>query len=410
MGVALADVRAMDAADPLRERRDRFVLPDGVIYLDGNSLGALPKATAGRVQDVLAREWGQGLIRSWNAADWIGAPARIAAKIAPLIGAASDEVTVADSTSVNLFKLIAAAVRHLPDRPVILTEAGNFPTDLYIAAGAAELIGRTVRAVPADEVEAAIGPDVAVVVLTQVHYKSGARRDMARITQAAHRAGALIIWDLSHSAGAVEVDLNAAGADLAIGCGYKFLNGGPGAPAYLFVARRHQALLTSPLTGWMGHASPFAFEDAFTPAEGIDRFLCGTPAILAMAALEAGIGEFEGLAMADVAEKGQRLCTLFIELVEQRCSGYGLGLVTPRQPAARGSHVSFRHEQAYPIMQAMIERGVIGDFREPDILRCGFTGLYVGYEDVWRTVETLRDILATQAHREARFWVRSRVT
>jgi kynureninase len=355
-------------------------------------------------------EWGQDLIKSWNSHDWIGAPARVGGKIARLIGAAPHEVTVADSTSVNLFKLIVAALRYQAGRKVVLTEPGNFPTDLYVAQGACETVGAELRVRPAEAIIDAIDAEVALVMLTQVHYKTGAKHDMAAITRRAHEAGALVLWDLSHSAGAIEVDLNGAGADLAVGCGYKYLNGGPGAPAYLFVAERLQGVLVSPLTGWMGHAAPFAFGDDYAPAEGVDRFLCGTPSVLAMGALEVGVDQFEGVAMAALAEKGQQLCSLYIDLVEDRCAGFGLELVTPRDPAVRGSHVSFRHPEAYAVMQAMIDRGVIGDFRSPDILRCGFTPLYLGFEDVWRAVEVLRDILATEAWREARYQVRGRVT
>jgi kynureninase len=410
MSASLEDVRAWDAADPLRGFRGRFVLPEGVIYLDGNSLGALTAATAERVKAAVTTEWGEGLIRSWNAHDWIGAPARVGGKIARLIGAAPHEVVVADSTSVNLFKLIVAAVRGQGGRKTILAEPGNFPTDLYIAQGAADLLGASLRVLPIDRLVAAIDPDVALVMLTHVHYKSGAKHDMAAITQRAHAAGALALWDLSHSAGAVEVDLNGVGADLAVGCGYKYLNGGPGAPAFLFVAERHQRALRSPLTGWMGHAAPFQFVDDYQPADGIERFLCGTPSVLAMLALEVGIEQFDGTEMAAVSAKAQRLCSLFIDQVETRCAGFGLTLETPRDPSARGSHVSFSHPGAYPIMQALIERGVIGDFRDPDILRCGFTPLYVGFEDVWRAVEILHDVLASGAWRAERFQTRSRVT
>jgi kynureninase len=411
MTVSLAEVRAWDAIDPLRSFRERFILPEGVIYLDGNSLGALPAATGRRLAEVASAQWGEGLIRSWNAHDWIGAPARVGAKIARLIGAAPHEVVVADSTSVNLFKLLVAALRAQGGRKVILTEPGNFPTDLYVAQGVSDLLdGVSLRTAPADQLADAIDDDVAVVMLTHVHYKSGALHDMAAITRRAQAAGALMLWDLSHSAGAVEVDLGAANADLAIGCGYKFLNGGPGAPAFLYVAERHQAALRSPLTGWMGHAAPFDFVDEYRPAGGIDRFLCGTPSVLAMAALEAGVDQFDGADMAAVSAKGQRLCSLFIALVEDRCAGYGLELVTSRDPSRRGSQVAFRHPNAYPIMQAMIERGAIGDFRAPDILRCGFTPLYIGFEDVWRASETLREVMATGAWRAERFQSRGRVT
>ncbi len=410
MSASLTEARAWDAADPLRPLRDQFELPHGVIYLDGNSLGAAPRAAAERLRRAIMDEWASGLVRSWNAADWIGAPARIGAKIAPLVGAAPGEVIACDSTSVNLFKLLSAALIRQTPRKAILAEAGDFPTDLYVAQGLAGLTGAELRLVSSDVFEAAIGPDVAALMLTHVCYRTGVKRDMARITERAHAVGALVIWDLSHSAGAMRVDLGAAGADLAVGCGYKYLNGGPGAPAWLYVAERLQGELASPLSGWMGHAAPFDFVDAYRPAEGIERFLCGTPPILSMLTLECGVDLFAGVDMDAVEAKAQRLADLFIARVEDRCAGHGLTLATPRDPAARGSQVSFAHPNAYEIMQALIARDVIGDFRAPDILRCGFTPLYLGYEDAWRAAETLADVLETGAWRDPRFAVRTRVT
>lgn len=408
---SLADAQAWDAADPLRRLRDAFELPDGVIYLDGNSLGAAPRVAGPRLQRAIADEWGSGLVRSWNAADWIGAPARIGAKIAPLVGARPTEVIACDSTSVNLFKLLVAALTRQAPRKVILAEPGDFPTDLYIAHGVASVIpGAELRLAPPDRFEAALGPDVAVVMLTHVCYRTGLKRDMVRITEQAHAAGALVVWDLSHSAGAMRVDLEGARADLAVGCGYKYLNGGPGAPAWLYVAESLQGELASPLSGWMGHAEPFAFVDDYRPAAGIERFLAGTPPILSMLALECGVDLFAGVDLGEVEAKAQRLADLFIARVEHRCAGRGLALATPRDPALRGSQVSFAHPNAYEIMQALIARGVIGDFRAPDILRCGFTPLYLGYEDVWRAVEVLADVLETRAWKDPRFAVRNRVT
>ncbi len=397
-----ADCEALDAADALALFRERFDLPSGVIYLDGNSLGALPKATALRLSEVVQQEWGRGLIRSWNTSGWIEAPQRLGAKLAGLIGAKPSEVVVADSTSVNLFKLVAGAASLRPERRIILTEPGNFPTDLYILQGLKALLGERIelRMVSAEELPAAITEEVATVVLTHVHYKSSLRWPMATITRLAHDAGALMLWDLSHSAGALAVDLNSCGADLAIGCGYKYLNGGPGAPSFLFVAERHQAAIQSPLTGWMGHAKPFAFDDAYAPAPDIRAQLCGTPAILAMAALEVGVDLMMEVDMAAVETKGLALGDLFIRLLEARCPT--LSLASPREAAARGSHVSFTHTDGYPIMQALIERGVIGDFRAPDILRFGFTPLYTRFVDVWDAVEVLREVLESGAYREKR--------
>ncbi len=404
-------VRALDRSDDLAGFRERFDLPPGVIYLDGNSLGALPKQTAGRIANVVAREWGHGLIRSWNSADWIGAPARVGAKIARIVGAAPQEVIVADSTSVNLFKLLMAGVADRPGRSFILSEPGNFPTDLYVAQGVGKIVdGVTLRTVPREDIAAAIDEDVAILMLTHVHYKTGARFDMAALTRAAQAKGALVLWDLSHSVGAVPVDLTAANADLAIGCGYKYLNGGPGAPAFLFVAARHQERLASPLSGWMGHAAPFAFGDAYQPAQGLRRFLCGTAPILGLAALESGVDLFLEADSAALFAKSQAMCTLMIELVVTRCAGLGLRLATPEDAAQRGSHVSFCHEQGYAVMQALIERGVIGDFRDPDILRFGITPLYLRYEDIWNAVENLREVLASGVFHDRKYEARAAVT
>ena len=398
-------------ADPLAPFQDRFALPPGVIYLDGNSLGPLPRDTPGRLSKVVERAWGEGLIRSWNNAGWIEAPARLGAKIAQLVGAQSQEVIVADSTSVNLFKLLAAAMADRPERRVILTETGGFPTDLYMAQGVAAFSpGTEVRAVAREAILQALSQDVGLLLLTHIHYKTGEAFDMAATTSAAQAAGALTLWDLSHSTGAVFVDLNAAGADLAVGCGYKYLNGGPGAPAFLYVAERHQGRLRSPLSGWMGHAAPFDFNDDYQPAKGLDRFLCGTPPILGLAALEGGVDLMLESNLAQVFAKSQALCSLFITEVEARCEGLGLKLATPREPAARGAHVSFRHAEGYAVMQALIARGVIGDFRAPDILRFGFPALYLRYADVLAAAAHLHDVLASGIWRDTAHQVRAAVT
>jgi len=401
-----------DAADPLASRRDGFHLPGGVIYLDGNSLGALPKRTAARVGAMIEHEWGEGLVRSWNTHDWIGAPARLGAKIAPLIGAAPDEVIVADSTSVNLFKLVCGALGLRPDRRVILSEPGNFPTDLYVLQGVGALLGGRVelRLRSRDELADAIDEQTAAVVLTHVHYKTAERWPMAEITARAHQRGALAVWDLSHTAGALALDLHAVGADLALGCGYKYLNGGPGAPSFVYVAKRWQEALVSPLSGWMGHAAPFDFVDDFEPTASIRRQLCGTPGMLGLAALEAGIDTFAGVDMVALEAKGMALGDAFIALVEARCGFSELMLASPRDAARRGSHVSFRHPDGYAIMQALIARGVIGDFRAPDTLRFGLTPLYLRFTDVWDAVETLRDVLASGEYRDPRFARRAAVT
>ncbi len=405
--MTLDEARALDAADPLRGLRDRFVIPDGLIYLDGNSLGVLPKATVEAQREIVAHQWGERLIRSWNEAGWIEAPHRIGAKIARLIGAKPNEVIVADSTSVNLYKLLIAAAA-LSDRPVLLTEAGNFHTDLHIASGAAELTGLRLDIAPRTEIEARIGADTNLLLLTHVHYKSADRFDMAAITARAREAGALAIWDLSHSVGAVPLDLNGSGAELAIGCGYKYLNGGPGAPAFLYVAEHLQERLVSPLRGWLGHAAPFAFTDDYRPAPGIARFLAGTPPMLSMAALESGIDAFDGVGMDALWAKSIRLFDLFERLMAERCPE--LVCISPRDPAARGSHISFRHPNAFEIVQALIEAEVIGDFRAPDVARFGLTPLYLGFEEVWRAVDICAEIMASERWREPRYAVRGKVT
>ncbi|MFA5966399.1 MAG: kynureninase [Sphingomonas sp.] len=404
--MTLDEARARDAADPLRHHRDRFALPEGVIYLDGNSLGALPRTTSAAIGDAVDRQWGERLIRSWNEG-WIDAPQRLGGMIAPLVGARPDEVIVADSTSANLFKLIVAALRRDPARTVVVSELGNFPTDLHIAEGAVGCVpGATLRAVPRDGLADALGEDVALLLLTHVHYKTAERFDMAGWTARAHDAGALVLWDLSHSAGAVPVDLNGADADLAVGCGYKFLNGGPGAPAWLHVNTRWQESLTNPLSGWMGHAAPFAFADAYAPAPGMTRWLTGTPPILGLAALEAALVLW---AEVDIAQLHAKSIALFDQM-HAIGDAIGLTCVSPRDPARRGSHISFRHPDAHALCQALIARGVIGDFRDPDILRFGLTPLYLGHEDLWRAGEILRDILATGAHRDPAFSKRHAVT
>jgi kynureninase len=407
--VTVEDAQALDAADPLRSARDRFRIPQGVIYLDGNSLGPLPAATADRLREVVEQQWGGDLIASWNTHDWIDAPIRIAAKLAPVVGASPNELLIADSTSVCLFKLLAAAVQARPGRGTILTEAGNFPTDLYVAQGLADTLGLKLKAVSAGEVAGAIDEDTAVVTLTHVDYRSAARHDIARVNAAAHAAGALSLWDLSHSAGAVALDLDRDGCDLAVGCGYKYLNGGPGAPAFIYVAESLQDELRPPLQGWFGHADPFAFEADYRPAAGITKFLTGTPSIIALAALEAGLDTFSGIDVAQIEAKSRALSLLFIDEVEARC-GAEVTLASPRDPVARGSHVSFAHPQGYAIMQALIDRRIIGDFRAPDLVRFGFAPLYNRFEDVWRAAEALGDVLATRAWDEPRFHRRAKVT
>lgn len=408
------EARALDAADPLAAARDLFVLPDGVIYLDGNSLGALPRTTSARVAELIENEWGVGLIRSWNgSADdgpvgWIDLPQRLGAKIAPLIGAAAHEVVVCDSTSVNLFKLVAAALGLRAERRVIVSEPGSFPTDLYMIQGLQELGLAELRLTEPETLTDALREDVAAVLLSHVHYKTGQVHDMAAVTAAAHAAGALAIWDLSHSAGAIEVDLAGSNADLAVGCGYKYLNGGPGAPAFLFVADRHHADIANPLPGWMGHNAPFSFNDRYEPAAGIARMLTGTPPILSMTALECGIVTVTGLGMPALAAKSAALIDFFARAVAATCPG--LVQVGPAASAPRGSHVALRHPEAYAICQALIARGVIGDFRDPDIVRFGFTPAYLGFHEVWHAVEHLAAVLEHREWDQAQYRSRLAVT
>jgi kynureninase len=419
------DCEALDAQDPLAPLRANFSVPAGTIYLDGNSLGVLPAATAARLQDVVTREWGRDLITSWNTAGWMHQPLRVGTKIGRLIGAREGETLVADSTSANLYKVLSAALEIVkrdaaPTRRTIVSERRNFPTDLYIAESLARQHGFTLELVEPDEIGTRIDDRLAVLMLTQVNYRTGRVHDMAALTKAAHVAGALTIWDLAHSAGAIPVDLNGAEADFAIGCGYKYLNGGPGAPAFVWANRRvldrmDRDALWQPLAGWMGHAAPFEFTHDYRPAPGIARFACGTPAVLSLAALECGVDSVlaaEPLGgMAALRRKSLAMTELFIRLVEERCAGHGLELVTPRNESLRGSQVSFaRSEGGYAIVQALIERGVIGDFRAPDVLRFGFTPLYLRYVDVWDAVEHLHQVLVTGQWREARFNVKAAVT
>ncbi|ACJ00145.1 kynureninase [Rhodospirillum centenum] len=412
MTLGRADLEALDAADPLAPFRDEFALPEGVLYLDGNSLGALPRATPARLARLVQEEWGRDLIRSWNTAGWIDLPRRVGEAIAPVVGAGPGQVIAADSTSVNLFKLAAAAVGMRPGRRVILSEPGNFPTDLYVLQGLAELLGDRVELVLAErhELADALDGDVALLLLTHVHYKTGRVHDLPGLTAAAHAAGALTLWDLSHSAGALEVGLDAAGADFAVGCGYKYLNGGPGAPAWLYVAQRHQDQVRPPLAGWMGHAAPFAFEDRFRPADGMARQLCGTPGILGMAALEEGVRIVARADRARLREKSRRMGDLFLALVAEQCGPDTFALACPADGAERGSQVSLSHPEGYAIIQALIARGVIGDFRAPDILRFGFAPLYLRYTDIWDAVVHLAAVMRDGEWQADRFRQRAAVT
>ena len=386
-------LRALDAGDPLAHFREAFALPEGVTYMAGNSLGPPPKAAAVRLAQVVEAEWGGNLVGAWTSRDWIGAPERVGAKIAPLIGASPSEVIVTDSTSVDLFKLLAAALAARPDRRKVLTVEGDFPTDLYVAEGAAGLFGgAAVVRVSRGELEAALGEEVAIVLLTHTHYRSAEVYDMAAVNAAARAAGVWTLWDLSHSTGVVEVDLTGSGADLAVGCGYKYLNGGPGAPAYLYVAERLQPLLRNPLAGWMGHAAPLDFAGDYHPAEGVRRFLAGTPPILSLLALESAIDAIAGADPAALAAKAQLLGDLFLELAAEHCPD--LERACPGPGARRGGHVAFRHARAQALSDRLAAAGLIGDVRPPDLLRFGLSPLYLRFEDVGRAVQLLADATA----------------
>lgn len=400
--------RELDAADPLSAYRDSFHVPEGVIYLDGNSLGCLPRATPEAMHRVIEQQWGEGLIRSWNDAGWFDMGARIGGKIAPLIGAAPHEVIACDSTSVNIFKLIAAGLQMRPGRTVILSEPGNFPTDLYMVEGLERQGLAQRRLAGRDRLIDALDQDVAVLMLTHAHYKTGELFDIEALTKAAQEAGALVLWDLSHSTGALPVDLNGAGADFAVGCGYKYLCGGPGAPAFAFVAERHHADLKQPLTGWFGHARPFAFSDEYEDAPGIEQLQCGTHSVLGLAALEVGVDLIAEIGVERLYAKSQALSEFFVEVL--RDYGVDLPLVSPRISSQRGSHLSFRHPDAYAICQALIARGVIGDFRDPDVLRLGFAPAYLRFADMAEAAWHLAQVLDSGEWRRAEFSARATVT
>ncbi|MDQ4213603.1 kynureninase [Microbacterium capsulatum] len=406
-----------DRNDPLAWLRERFALPEDVIYLDGNSLGARPREAAERAAFVVSQEWGNDLIGSWNKHHWFDLPVRIGEKIGRLIGGADGECVATDTTSVNIFKAVSAALRiqqdDAPSRRVIVSERENFPTDLYIIEGLIALLDRgySLRLIDAPEdLDAALDDDVAVVLLTEVNYRTGHLWDMGDASGRIHDAGALAVWDLCHSVGAVPVGVAAAGADFAVGCTYKYLNGGPGSPAFFWVANRHLGRVETPLTGWWGHDRPFEMADSYTPAPGGRRFLVGTQPILSLATMEVGIDMHLETDQAALRRKSLELTSLFIDLVETRVGHHPLTLITPRDEAHRGSHVSFRHPEGYAVMKALIANGVIGDYREPEVLRFGIAPMYIGYADVWDSVETLRRVLDEELWRAPEFQERDAVT
>ena len=409
MTISRADAAQLDRTDELAFVRARFALPEDVIYLDGNSLGPLPKTTPGRLAEVIEREWGARLIRSWNEAGWWTASQRVAARLAPLLGARAEEIMVADSTSVNLFKLLVIGARLRPGRPVIVVERHAFPTDVYLANSVVDLIGGELRLIdePA-ELDAVLDERVGLVCLSQVDFRTGAMWNAADTTARVHEFGALMLWDLCHSAGALDVELAAWGADLAVGCGYKYLNGGPGAPAFCYVAEKLHKNVRTPLPGWHGHADPFAMSPTYVPAEGIGQLANGTPPMLSLLALEDALGAFADVPAVALRRKGIALTSLFIDLIDERCPE--LAVASPREADRRGSQVSLRNEHAYGLVAALIERGVIGDHRSPDIARFGFPPSYVRFVDVWDAVEVIVDTLTSGDHRASRFSVRPTVT
>jgi kynureninase len=400
---------ARDEACPIADRRRLFTVPDGLVYLDGNSLGALPRSVPARVARLLEHEWGQGLIGSWNSAGWMDLSGRVAARIAPLVGARGEDLHVGDSTTVSLFKVLVAAGRLRPGRDVVVLEPGTFPTDGYVADAVTRLLGMRLRWCDPADPAASLDDDVAVLALTHVDFRTGAMFDLPALTTAAHAAGALVSWDLCHSAGAVPVDLSGADADFAVGCTYKYLNGGPGSPAFVYVAPRHQQDLDQPISGWMGHADPFAMERGYAPAPGIRRMASGTPPVIALTTLEAALEAFDGIEVADLRAASLSLTDYFIDLVDARL-GDTFEVLTPRDPRRRGSQVSLRHEQAYGVVQALIERGVVGDFRTPDIARFGFAPLYVRHVDVYDAVQHLVEVMDRTEHARPSFATRNPVT
>jgi kynureninase len=401
----------MDETDVLAPLRQEFTLNDDEIYLDGNSLGPVSTSVRRRVNEVIDDEWGRGLVRSWNDAGWMGEPTRLGDRIAPLIGAGPGEVLVADTLTFLIAKLIGAALEHRPDRHVVLTDAANFHSDIYIIEAMCERAGRpvTMKTIERDRLDEYLNDDVALVELTQVDYRTGESLDMTRITAKVHAAGALMLWDFAHSAGAVPLDVTSADVDFAAGCGYKYLNGGPGAPAFLYVRKSWQGKLRNPLPGWLGHARPFDFELTYVPAEGMQAFVTSSPSIVALAALDGALDIWDRTSMSQVRAKSLALTDLFIQLVEERLPGV-FEVVTPLEHAKRGSQVALRHPKGYGIIQALIENGVIGDFRAPDICRFGFTPLYLRFVDVFDSVERISKVITTECFRDRRFAVRNVVT
>lgn len=409
----LADIDALDADDSLANKRHEFDIKEGLIYLDGNSLGALPKSVKKRVKEVVDKQWGQDLITSWNQHHWIDLPQKVGEKIAALIGAKTGQVICCDSISINLFKVLCSAMQLNTNRNIVLSTDDNFPTDLYMVQGLSGLISSQhcqLKTVSEDDLEDSLDERIAVLMLTQVNFRSGALLDMRRLTELAHSKGIIVIWDLAHSAGALPVYLDACQVDFAVGCGYKYLNGGPGSPAFLYVAERHQQTCKQPLSGWMGHKQPFAFSPEYQAAENINQYLCGTPSILAMSALDAALDVWHDVDIRQVREKSLNLAQVFIRLVEQNACLSELTLSSTRYGENRGSQLAYSHNSAYAICQALIERNVIADFRAPNILRFGFTPLYTSYKDIWQAIEHLVNIVENKLYLAPEYNQQAKVT
>ena len=411
--IKLADLKYLDKQDPLSRYREEFFLPKNTIYFDGNSLGPVPKKTIKNLNKTINEEWGKDLINSWNKANWINLPQTLGDKIAPLLGAKSGEVVVVDSTSLNLFKVLTSALRLNKNRKKIVSESTNFPSDLYILEGVNGMLNNHYECQLIDDdinFEKYIDSSTAVVMLSHINYKTGRISDMKKITDYAHQQGALVVWDLSHSVGVIPMDLHNIGVDFAVGCTYKHLNGGPGAPGFLYVHSDLIAIVSQPLSGWLGHSDPFAFETKYTPANNINKFICGTPSILSYKAVESALDIFDEISLEQVREKSIQLSELFIKLIQQECGDFGFELFSPIDAALRGSQISYKHENAYPIMQSLISRGIIGDYREPNILRFGISPLYMRYEDVWSAIICLKNIMQSNEWDSSNFKIRNYVT
>jgi kynureninase len=408
------DFIKLDTLDPIKKVREEFALPKDIIYFDGNSLGPLPKNTIKSLDSVIQREWGDGLVRSWNDENWINLPRNLGNQIAPLIGAKEGEVIVVDSTSVNLFKVLSSALLLNKNRKVIVSESGNFPSDLYILEGVNNMFGESYERCLMDEgdeeIEKYIDSSTAVVVLSHINYKTGRITDIKKITTFAHEKGALVVWDISHSVGVLPMNLHDLGVDFAVGCTYKHLNGGPGAPGFLFVHSSLIEKVSQPLTGWLGHIKPFDFEVEYKPANDINKFICGTPPIIAYKAIESGLEIFKDLSIIEIREKSTKLSEMFIQLMKQECTEFGFTLFSPKNSEHRGSQISFLHENAYSIIQALISHGIIGDYREPNVMRFGISPLYMRFEDVWNAITCLREIMQTGQWQSEKFKNKNYVT